>query len=100
MVLPASSGARSTPIIHNGKVVDKKPWTLMGFLLGIIDFVRFFFLTIFTTAPMSSHIDEYEHSKRQPAWGGKGGSAGSGGGGAKIHSFAKPAAVGCGGGGG
>uniref|UniRef100_A0A7S1M468 Selenoprotein K n=1 Tax=Neobodo designis TaxID=312471 RepID=A0A7S1M468_NEODS len=102
MVLPASSGGRSGPIIHNGRVVDKKPWTLMGFLLSIIDLVRFFFMTIFTTAPMQSHVNEYKHSKRQPTWGGKGGNAGGGGGGGgpKIHTFAKPASVGCGGGGG
>lgn len=100
MVLPASSSGRpaGAPIIHNGKVVDKKPWTLYGFLMGILDLVRFFFMTIFTTTPMGAHIDEYKSSKRTPTWGGKGGSASSAG--PKIHGFAKPASVGCGGGGG
>ena len=82
--------------IHNGKVVEKKPSSVYGFFMAILDLIRLFVLTIFTTDSMKSHTDEYTRSKQMPSWG-KGGSTGRGS--SNIHTFSKGAALGCGGGG-
>ena len=87
--------------LHQGKVVEKKPWSLSGLLFGLINVLRLFFLTIFTTEKMSSHVDEYNRSKQQPIWGSSRNTSGSSGGGPRISGFQKAATTGsCGGGGG
>lgn len=83
---PASPG-----YIHNGRVVQSKPWSFMGLLMAILDLLKLFFATIFTSQSQSSHLNEYNASKNRPSWG-KGPSLGKG---ANIHGLAKPAAAGC-----
>jgi hypothetical protein len=77
--------------VHNGKLVDKKPWSFQGFLLAIINLLWLFVATIFSTKKMNDHAEEYKRSKQQPAWG-KGSGVGRG---SNIHSFGPAAAAGC-----
>ena len=83
--------------VHNGKVVQSKPWSLYGIFAGLLNILTLFFSTLFTTRSMSDHTAEYNRSKKQPSWG-KGGSLGGPKG--NIHGFSKGAAAGCSGAGG
>lgn len=116
------------PYIHNGRVVEKKPFTLKGFLLALSSALSLFAHTFFSLQPMSQAIDEYQHPTPGAANGGlantlrgfftRGGgqAVGNGGGnrgnsgsswaaavnrrGANVHSLPKaPMDGGCGGGG-
>ena len=84
--------------LHGGKVVEKKPWSIQGFFFALLNILKLFFLTIFTTEKMSAHVDEYNKSKSQPLWG-SARSTGAGGG-PRISGFQKASVTGsCGGGG-
>lgn len=82
--------------IKDGKVVHSQGWSLSWLLLTILNVIRLFILTIFTGESNDRHINQYRATK-----GGWGKGSGSGGGrGPNINTFAKPASVGCAGGGG
>lgn len=48
--------------IHNGRVVEKKPFTLKGFLLAIWSALTLFLQTFFSLQPMNQTVDEHQHS--------------------------------------
>ena len=81
--------------IRNGTVhTGKKPWSFYDFILAIINAIRLFVLTIFTTQPLSSHVDEYNNTKGYKAGFGSGNKLGR-----NVHGMQKPASAGCTGGG-
>lgn len=80
--------------VVNGKVVEKKAFNLMDFIYSILNFIRLFFLTIFTTESMQKHVDEYNSTKGFRATGGS-----SLGRGPQVKTFGPAAAAGCTGGG-
>ncbi|CAJ1037320.1 hypothetical protein IOCL2690_000857300 [Leishmania lindenbergi] len=47
--------------IHNGRVVEKKPFTVRGFLLAFWGMLSLFARTLFTTQPMTQVVEEYQH---------------------------------------
>ncbi|KPI90527.1 hypothetical protein ABL78_0287 [Leptomonas seymouri] len=49
------------PYIHNGRVVEKKPFTLRGFLLALGSALSLFLQTMFSLQPMSQVIEEHQH---------------------------------------
>ncbi|KAG5465199.1 hypothetical protein LSCM4_00652 [Leishmania orientalis] len=60
--------------IHNGRVVEKKPFTVRGFLLALWTTLSLFAQTLFTTRPMAQVVEEYQHpappARNAPATGG------------------------------
>ncbi|KPA81771.1 hypothetical protein ABB37_04052 [Leptomonas pyrrhocoris] len=47
--------------IHNGRVVEKKPFTLRGFLLALYSALSLFLRTFVSLQPMSQAIEEHQH---------------------------------------
>ncbi|KAG5464460.1 hypothetical protein LSCM1_00648 [Leishmania martiniquensis] len=47
--------------IHNGRVVEKKPFTVRGFLLALWAMLSLFVQTLFTTRPVMEVVEEYQH---------------------------------------
>lgn len=81
------------PYIHNGRVVEKKPFTVKGLLLAIQSSLSLFVGTLFTTRPMAEVIEEHRNPSPQAANGGSGlvaslrgflGRLGGGGGGQRV----------------
>lgn len=76
--------------IVNGKVVERKPFSIVAVLLSIVNAIRLFILTIFSSQTVDKHCDDYKASKYGRYSGG----------GPNIKGIAKPAAMGgCAGGG-
>lgn len=84
------SAADEQRYVYQGRLVEKKPFSIWAFFSAIIDFFRLFFLTMVTSQSQDEHINEYKASKR-------GGQSWSGG--ARVTGFAKAAQHGCSGGG-
>jgi hypothetical protein len=81
------------PYLRNGTITERKPFGLMDFLLAVVNAIRIFVLTIFTTKPIGRHVDEYNGTKGHRATSGV--ALGKG----NVHGMAKPASAGCSGGG-
>lgn len=47
--------------IHNGRVVEKKPFTFQGFLLALWAALSLFLQTFFSLQPMSQAVEEHQH---------------------------------------
>lgn len=79
------------PYIVNGKVVDKKPFSIVGFFVTLYRLIVLFFQSILSSRTVDNHMDSY-NSRRA---GYSGSSTGS-----NIHRIAKPSTMGgCSGGG-
>lgn len=50
--------------IHNGRVVDKKPFSLFDFLASLWSLVVVFFRSIFSAQPLQTHVEDYRDSRR------------------------------------
>jgi hypothetical protein len=47
--------------IHNGRVVEKKPFSLRSFVLALWSALALFFSTFFTLQPMSQAVEAHQH---------------------------------------
>lgn len=88
----SSSSEDSQRYVYRGQVVEKKPFQIQDVFLAIVNVLRLFFMTIFTSRQQSAHVDEYRESKRGGHTWGSGGN--------RVTGFAKPASAGCSGAGG
>jgi hypothetical protein len=79
------------PYVVNGKVVEKKPFSIVEFFVNLWRLVVLFFQSIFSSNTIDRHLESY--NSRRKGYGG-----GSTGG--NVHRLAKPAMMGgCSGGG-
>ena len=89
--------------IVNGRVVEKKPFSLMALLYAILNYIHLFISTLLPgSAPINERVDAFNDARRPP-WTRQGGPGGSGGRpGANIRGVdnRKTSAGACGGGGG
>ncbi|KAK7201606.1 hypothetical protein NESM_000225000 [Novymonas esmeraldas] len=53
--------------IHNGRVVDKKPFTVRGFLVALWTTLSLFAQTLFTTQPVAQVVEEHRNPAQRAA---------------------------------
>lgn len=87
---PAAS-AEGNRYIYQGKIVDKKPFSLYGLLMGLIELLRLFIMTLISTESSSTQVQKFKASKQGSSWSG---------GGSRVTGFGKAAQSGCAGAGG
>ncbi|RNF23967.1 uncharacterized protein Tco025E_02671 [Trypanosoma conorhini] len=80
--------AAKMPYVSNGRVVDSKPFSLVDFFLSIVRLVWLFFATLFSSEPVSQHMQEYTSTTRPGLFGG-GRSVGRAPRGSNIHGLPK-----------
>lgn len=96
------------PTIVNGKVVDKKPFSLLGLIYAILNFIQLFIQTLLPSSlTLGDRVERFNNAKKPGFYasgggGGGGRPGGGGGGGANIRGVdhRQAAAGSCGGGGG
>ncbi|KAH9578182.1 Selenoprotein SelK/SelG [Trypanosoma melophagium] len=75
------------PYISNGKVLEKKPFSLLDFLLSILYTIKLFFLMLFSSEPARNHTQSHISNMRP------GSLAGNSGGrhvrGSNVHTLPK-----------
>ncbi|ESL07771.1 hypothetical protein TRSC58_04536 [Trypanosoma rangeli SC58] len=76
------------PYVSNGRVVDSRPFSLVDFFLSIVRLVWLFVATLFSSEPVSQHVQECASTTR-PGFFGAGRSVGHASRGSNIHGLPK-----------